>query len=81
MKTISRRELRNDNAEIMRCVEDGETYVVTRRGVPIAQIVPFTEPDLMIDRPARTRQRFADTTRVEPSEPTSVTIDYLRGDR
>ena len=51
--TISQRELRNDNAEIMRGVEEGETYVVTRRGVPIARIVPYSEEtDLRIVRPA-----------------------------
>ncbi|MCW2855828.1 MAG: type toxin-antitoxin system prevent-host-death family antitoxin [Marmoricola sp.] len=81
VKQISQRELRNDNAEIMRGVEAGETYVVTRRGVPVARIVPISEPDLKIDRPATTRRRFSDIKRVQPSEPTSVTIDYLRGDR
>ena len=81
MKQISQRELRNDNAEIMRGVEAGETYVVTRRGVPIARIVPISEPDLKIDRPARKRLRFSDIKRVELSEPSSVTIDFLRGER
>ena len=39
-ETISQRELRNDNAEIMRRVEAGESFVVTRNGKPIADIVP-----------------------------------------
>jgi prevent-host-death family protein len=38
--TISQRELRNDNAEIMRRVEAGESFVVTRNGKPIADLVP-----------------------------------------
>ena len=38
--TISQRELRNDNAEIMRRVEAGETFVITRNGRPIADLVP-----------------------------------------
>jgi len=38
--TISQRELRNDNADIMRRVEQGETFVVTRNGTPIADLVP-----------------------------------------
>ncbi|MET3961733.1 prevent-host-death family protein [Marmoricola sp. OAE513] len=81
VKEISQRELRNDNAEIMRGVEAGETYIVTRRGVPVARIVPISDPDLKIDRPAKKRTRFSDTKRVQPSEPTSATIDFLRGDR
>ncbi len=39
-ETISQRELRNDNAEIMRRVEAGESFVVTRNGKPIADLVP-----------------------------------------
>lgn len=48
--TIGQRELRNDNAEIMRRVEQGESFTVTRNGKPIADLVPHQgEP-----RPART---------------------------
>ena len=43
-RTISQRELRNDNAEIMRQVEAGESFVVTRNGKPIADLVPHAEP-------------------------------------
>jgi prevent-host-death family protein len=39
-ETISQRELRNDNAEIMRRVEAGESFTVTRNGKPIADLVP-----------------------------------------
>jgi prevent-host-death family protein len=39
-ETIGQRQLRNDNAEIMRRVEAGESFVVTRNGKPIADIVP-----------------------------------------
>ncbi len=38
--TISQRELRNDNADIMRRVELGERFTVTRNGKPIAAVVP-----------------------------------------
>ncbi|WP_158842767.1 type II toxin-antitoxin system Phd/YefM family antitoxin [Saccharothrix deserti] len=41
--TIGQRELRNDNAEIMRRVEAGERFVVTRNGKPIADLVPHAE--------------------------------------
>lgn len=37
---ISQRELRNDNAEVIRRVQNGETLTVTRNGVPVASISP-----------------------------------------
>lgn len=41
---ISQRELRNDNAEIMRRVEAGESFVITRNGKPIADLVSHAAP-------------------------------------
>ncbi|MHB1171833.1 MAG: type II toxin-antitoxin system Phd/YefM family antitoxin [Lacisediminihabitans sp.] len=41
--TISQRELRNDNAEIMRRVEAGERFTVIRHGKPIASVIPLEE--------------------------------------
>jgi len=38
---IAQRELRNDNAEVIRRVEAGETFVVTRNGVPVAELRPL----------------------------------------
>jgi prevent-host-death family protein len=38
---ISQRELRNDSGEIMRRVEAGEAFVVTRNGVPVGKLVPL----------------------------------------
>ena len=38
--TISQGELRNDSAAIMRRVEQGERFTVTRNGVPVADLVP-----------------------------------------
>jgi prevent-host-death family protein len=43
-QSISQRELRNDNAEIMRRVEAGESFVVTRNGKPVADLVPHGVP-------------------------------------
>ena len=37
---ISQRELRNDNADVMRRVLAGESFVVTRNGKPVADLVP-----------------------------------------
>jgi prevent-host-death family protein len=41
MPEIAQRELRNDNAEIIRRVEAGETFVVTRNGIPVAELRPL----------------------------------------
>lgn len=82
MKTISQRELRNDNAEVMRGVEDGETYTVTRRGVPVARLVPLTgEPDLRCDRPAKRRPVYSAQQRVRATALTAGLLDELRGER
>lgn len=82
MKTINQRELRNDSSEVMRGVEQGETYVVTRRGVPIAQLAPIREDaDLRLVRPARVRPSYAGMTRVKIDSDSAGTLLDLRGDR
>jgi prevent-host-death family protein len=37
---VASRELRNDTATLLRRVEEGETIVITRRGKPVAELVP-----------------------------------------
>lgn len=37
---VASRELRNDTAGLLRRVEEGETIVITRRGKPVADLVP-----------------------------------------
>ncbi|GAB2841167.1 type II toxin-antitoxin system Phd/YefM family antitoxin [Lentzea nigeriaca] len=49
LKAIGQRELRNDNAEIMRRVEAGEGFVVTRNNKPVAQLLPYREE--VVSRP------------------------------
>jgi prevent-host-death family protein len=39
-RTISQRELRNDNAEIVRALESGDTFIITRNGVPVGRLTP-----------------------------------------
>lgn len=38
---ITQRELRNDSGEIMRRLDEGETFIVTRNGVPVAELAPL----------------------------------------
>ncbi len=40
-RVITQRELRNDSGAIMRGVEEGETFIVTRNGTPIAKLIPL----------------------------------------
>jgi len=42
---IAQRELRNDNGPIIERVIAGESFVVTRRGRPVADLVPHREGD------------------------------------
>jgi prevent-host-death family protein len=48
VQTIAQRELRNDNAKVIDAVAAGETFVVTRNGVPVAELRPIE----------RSRRRF-----------------------
>jgi len=40
-KTIAQRELRNDNAKVIDAVAAGESFVITRNGVPVAELRPI----------------------------------------
>ena len=42
-RTIAQRELRNDNAKVIEAVVAGETFVVTRNGVPVAELRPIQQ--------------------------------------
>lgn len=43
-KKITQRELRNDTPAIMRAIEHGESFVLTRNGTPIADLIPHARP-------------------------------------
>jgi len=43
-KTIAQRELRNDNARVIDEVVAGQTFLVTRNGVPVAVLQPVQRP-------------------------------------
>lgn len=38
---ISQRELRNDSGRIMRGLDEGHTYIVTRRSEPVGELRPL----------------------------------------
>ena len=40
-RDITQRQLRNDSGEIMRGLDQGESFVVTRNGVPVGELTPL----------------------------------------
>ncbi|HLN05304.1 MAG TPA: type II toxin-antitoxin system prevent-host-death family antitoxin [Acidimicrobiales bacterium] len=40
-RTIPQRELRNENAKVIEAVAAGESFVVTRNGIPVAELRPI----------------------------------------
>ena len=52
-REITQRELRNVSGDIMRGLDRGESYVVTRNGVPVGELLPvrrsrFVPADVVI---------------------------------
>lgn len=63
---ISQRELRNDSGRIMRALDDGQTFVVTRNGRPVGEL-----------RPLR-RDRFVDAITVVETFRSAPHVDWQR---
>ena len=40
-REITQRELRNQSGQIMRELDEGETFIVTRNGVPVGELTPL----------------------------------------
>jgi prevent-host-death family protein len=40
-REITQRELRNNSGEIMRELDEGGTFIVTRNGVPVGELTPL----------------------------------------
>lgn len=43
-REITQRELRNESGKIMRALDRGATFVVTRNGVPVGELIPLRRP-------------------------------------
>jgi antitoxin (DNA-binding transcriptional repressor) of toxin-antitoxin stability system len=67
-RTISQRELRNDSGAIMRALDRGEVFLVTRNGIPVGELRParrrFVTRDLLLEAfanaPGIDAERFRD---------------------
>jgi antitoxin (DNA-binding transcriptional repressor) of toxin-antitoxin stability system len=53
-RTITQRELRNQSGEIMRGLDRGESFVITRNGVPVGQLTPWLRRQFVRADAART---------------------------
>jgi prevent-host-death family protein len=42
-REITQRELRNESGEIMRALDRGESFVITRNGVPVGELMPLRQ--------------------------------------
>jgi antitoxin (DNA-binding transcriptional repressor) of toxin-antitoxin stability system len=42
-RRITQRELRNESGRIMRALDKGQTFVVTRNGVPVGELTPLRQ--------------------------------------
>ncbi|WP_026928690.1 type II toxin-antitoxin system Phd/YefM family antitoxin [Glycomyces tenuis] len=42
MNTISQRELRNNSAAVMNALERGESFILTRNGMPVGEVRPYS---------------------------------------
>lgn len=61
---ITQRELRNESGEIMRALDAGESFTVTRNGVPVAELTPVR------------RRQFATRAEVTLAFTNAPAIDY-----
>ncbi len=42
--TITQRDLRTNNSDIMRRLEDGESFIITRKGKQVGLLTPINRP-------------------------------------
>jgi prevent-host-death family protein len=42
-RRITQRELRNESGRIMRALDKGQSFVVTRNGVPVGELIPLRQ--------------------------------------
>jgi prevent-host-death family protein len=63
-RQITQRELRNESGRIMRALDRGESFVVTRNGVPVGELIPL-RPRVFVSADAALAA-FAGAPRVAP---------------
>jgi antitoxin (DNA-binding transcriptional repressor) of toxin-antitoxin stability system len=78
-RTISQRELRNDSGAIMRALDRGEVFLVTRNGIPVGELRParrrFVSRDLLLEAFANAPQIDAKRFRDELDDVLDQTVE------
>jgi antitoxin (DNA-binding transcriptional repressor) of toxin-antitoxin stability system len=69
-RDLTQRELRNDSGEIMRALDAGETFRVTRNGVPVGELTPVR----------RRRYVARDTALAAFATAVAIDVDRFRAD-
>jgi antitoxin (DNA-binding transcriptional repressor) of toxin-antitoxin stability system len=62
-REITQRQLRNESGEVMRALDAGESFVVTRHGVGVGELTPLRRRRF-VDRTAVV-EAFADAARID----------------
>jgi len=62
-RVITQRQLRNDSGEIMRELDRGESFIVTRNGVPVGELGPAKRRQFVPK--ATVLAAFADTGHID----------------
>jgi antitoxin (DNA-binding transcriptional repressor) of toxin-antitoxin stability system len=65
-RQLTQRQLRNESGEVMRGLDRGDTYVVTRNGVPVGELAPLR------------RHQFVDTEAVLSVFRGAPPVDLIR---
>lgn len=63
---IAQRELRNDNAAVMKSVEAGESFVITRNGSPVAELRPLSRVSRTFVSRADVREALGAVVHIDP---------------
>jgi antitoxin (DNA-binding transcriptional repressor) of toxin-antitoxin stability system len=63
-REITQRQLRNESGEVMRALDAGESFTVTRNGVAVGELVPVRR-HRFVNRDAAHRA-FADAPPIDP---------------
>lgn len=86
MIEVGVRELKNSLSSYLRRVRQGETVVVTDRGVPVARVIPAGVPEHIAQLMAEGRvtwsgKKFVPPRRVPRLTPGPPLSDYIAEDR
>jgi len=73
MRELTQRQLRNDSGEVMRGLDAGESFLVTRNGIPVGQLIPV-RPNRFVSRDAA----LAAFARAAPIDPDRFRADVDR---